>query len=308
MAQKKKKFNYNKWQLILGIVAVLLMITIPIVQRISCNNEKQIVINLFNNIPENIDSLNLITISPEQYSLIKKYSEEILKEKKDKARNYLKRSYVEFIVGNYRQAIYYAEQAIEIVNDNDILKSIALHNIGTNHIKLGNIDEAYSFLNKALNINNDLQRISGIVNNNTSLAEINYIKGEYDLALKRLNENLTLTIQFGDKKSEAMTLTNIAVIYNAQGEYEEALDNNERALEIIKTIEDTSDVQNSKANILNNIGEYYKNIGDFKNALKYYNDSLLINREINDKQSEANNLSNIGYIYYLQSKEDDALK
>jgi tetratricopeptide (TPR) repeat protein len=42
--------------------------------------------------------------------------------------------------------------------------------------------------------------------------------------------------------------------------------------------------------------------------LKYHSDALVIDREIGYRQGEANQLGNIGFIYYAKGDLDNALK
>jgi tetratricopeptide (TPR) repeat protein len=59
---------------------------------------------------------------------------------------------------------------------------------------------------------------------------------------------------------------------------------------------------------LGNIGSVYRDKAENKKALDFYSDSISIFEEIGDKMGTANQCANIGYIYAVDEKKDEALK
>lgn len=80
-------------------------------------------------------------------------------------------------------------------------------------------------------------------------------------------EALKLSRQQKSIKLEVEALHNLAVSYEAQGDYKKALANNLNALILRKQLND----ELKTANTLNNIGIAYDELGNFSLALKYYN-------------------------------------
>ena len=65
--------------------------------------------------------------------------------------------------------------------------------------------------------------------------------------------------------------------------------------------------RNGEAQDLNNIGIVYQSLRNYPEALDYYAQSLVIKREIGDRAGEAQTLGNIGYLYQAQDQPELAI-
>ena len=99
-----------------------------------------------------------------------------------------------------------------------------------------------------------------------------------------------------------MALNNIGTVYNAQLNYDKALEYYMKAGELFKS----TNYKKGESSALNNIGYIYWNKKDFKKALEYYNQALTIQQEIDDKASEANSLNNIANVLVETKKINEA--
>ena len=106
------------------------------------------------------------------------------------------------------------------------------------------------------------------------------------------------------KKDLASAYSNIAFIYDDQGEIEKALKYNFLSLKLREEVED----KRGMAISYNNIGYIHKNQGENEKALEYYLLSLKLKKEINNKRGMAYSYNNIGYIYMHQGQIEKALE
>jgi len=127
--------------------------------------------------------------------------------------------------------------------------------------------------------------------------------GEYQQALDYYQEALTIRRAIGDRAGEGTTLHNIGGIYEATREYQQALDYYQEALTIFKVIGDRAD----EGTTLHNIGEVYEATGEYQQALDYYQEALTIRRAIGDRADEGTTLHNIGGIYEATGEYQQAL-
>lgn len=121
--------------------------------------------------------------------------------------------------------------------------------------------------------------------NNPSKAEnlnnigVLYVKqGNYEEALKYLNESLNMNKQFFPSNRNyskiGKVIDYIGSAYYYQGKYEEALNYYDQSLEIKKRLYPF--YHSSIADTIGNIGSVYVKQGNYEEALKYYNQSLEI--------------------------------
>lgn len=98
----------------------------------------------------------------------------------------------------------------------------------------------------------------------------------------------------------AQQLSNISVLKELSGEYNEAIENYLKALEIFQSEKDYK----SASYIYNNIGIVYKNIKNYKKAIEYYK----LAYEFEDRDDlGASILLNIGSVYENINDYDSAL-
>lgn len=135
-------------------------------------------------------------------------------------------------------------------------------------------------------------RIKGITSNNLGLAL--YYKGDFLKALEYLQNAQVISEDLKDTVRLASSINNIGMIYKQTGQFEKALNNYRRSMEL-----DGKDPA-SKATYLNNIGLCYSDMGDTASALDNYRESIYYAEQVGDSLGMANTLCNIALIYFYK--------
>ncbi|MBE9109471.1 tetratricopeptide repeat protein [Nodosilinea sp. LEGE 07298] len=128
--------------------------------------------------------------------------------------------------------------------------------------------------------------------------------GEYEAALELLNQAIVLWRKVGDRRGEAISLSDSGLVYRNLSRYAEALEAYHQALGIQREIGD----RNNEATALNNMGSIYYRLGDYPKALELYQESLNIREDIGDEHGQAFSLNSIGLVYQEQSQFAEALE
>ncbi len=222
----------------------------------------------------------------------------------------------QFRSNNPDTAIYFANEAMSLATKlNDkmgignayLLKGIALTYLGKYEDALHHIRDVLKLCDQLLMSENTGDK-SKILNLKAraygGIANIYDEQGNYTEALNNNLEALKIGQQTGDKAGMALPYNNIGNIYAALGNYPEALKN---LFASLKIKEETGD-KKSIANSYNNIGSTFFNQGEFTQALKYNLAALKIREDIGDKWGIASSYNNIGSIYDDQANYPEALK
>lgn len=137
----------------------------------------------------------------------------------------------------------------------------------------------------------------------TLMADLLYSIGRLDEALIYWKDAMQIVIHTGSKVAEQTILSNISQVYQAQGNYDKALD---CLLEAQSLGESLNDISVNGA-ISNNISLIYIARGDYKSALKELEKSLEIDIEMDDDVALCTSYMNTGGIYYKIGDYDKAL-
>jgi len=142
-----------------------------------------------------------------------------------------------------------------------------------------------------------------------TLADLNLREGDYDKAIARLRESLSIYHELNRGGSEyniyiAGGLQAFGRVYTSSGDYAQALLFLNEALVIVRKLADAT----ATANLLNSIGVLYLEQEDFSQARKAFEKSLLIYLSNNDQREAARVLLNLGVIEQRQSNHDKALE
>ncbi|NEQ40866.1 MAG: CHAT domain-containing protein [Okeania sp. SIO3I5] len=127
--------------------------------------------------------------------------------------------------------------------------------------------------------------------------------GEKQTALNFYEQALPLRRQVGDRPGEARTLNNIGFVYDSLGEKQTALHFYEQALPLRRKVGD----RYGEATTLNNIGLVYDSIGEKQTALNFYQQALTLRQELGDRSGEADSFNNIGFVYDSLGEKQTAL-
>lgn len=109
-----------------------------------------------------------------------------------------------------------------------------------------------------------------------------------------------------DKEMEVRAYANLAVVLEAGGNEEEAIQFSAKALDLVKTVEVTGLEQ--QCLLLNKQGILYHNMSDFKESIRCHEESLDISKQIRDKQGEAMSYFNLGTVYCTLGDYDRSIE
>jgi len=122
-------------------------------------------------------------------------------------------------------------------------------------------------------------------------------------AIDRYGETLRLMREAGDRRGEAMTLTNIGLSYNSLSEPQKALEYLNQALPVWHAIGD----RHLEAITLSINGRAHYAVGELQKALELYSLALPVMRTVGDQSGEAGALTQIGTVYRVFGQPQKAL-
>lgn len=129
-------------------------------------------------------------------------------------------------------------------------------------------------------------------------------RGDYDIALSNYNKSLQIHELLKDKQAAGADYNNIGYAYVKKGDFSLALQMLEEAI----SLHQNNDDKEGLAIAYNNIGLAYWNQSDFANALNYFLKALKLFEEIGNKTRLAKCYNNIGNINVSQGNYPEALK
>jgi tetratricopeptide (TPR) repeat protein/predicted Ser/Thr protein kinase len=135
------------------------------------------------------------------------------------------------------------------------------------------------------------------------LANICEDRSDYTRAQEIFSESLHLREEIADKKGIAVTYNNLANIFCAQGDYPNAATMFRKSLDLMKEIGYRAGI----AGTCNNLGTIYQDQGRFREALDLQKTGLHMREEIGDRPGIAMSIGNIGFVH-LDLREFDAAR
>ncbi len=195
--------------------------------------------------------------------------------------------------------------ASSLNNEQAIL--VILNQLGLVYWKKGDYKKAEKFYLKSIKLNDNKAPLD-LAKSYNYLGLIYWKLSNFTKALDYYLHSLKIKEQLGNKYEIALTLNNIANIFNLVGDNESGITYSKRALKI-------SDELNNdyiKGRAYQNLGVSYSNKKDFGNALKYLNWAVLIRQKEHQKNGLAYSLLKRGDVYYqieqFNEAEKDCLK
>ncbi|MGF1458565.1 MAG: tetratricopeptide repeat protein [Leptolyngbyaceae cyanobacterium] len=225
--------------------------------------------------------------------------------------------------GRYDGAIATYEQALTIARAEGDLEQehSILNNLATIHDAKGEYDQALEWLEQGLQLTRRRRAQIAATTTSDELAQVcltgtfqdDFVTdaGEYQVFRDSYTAALNAQSFAEDRQdclnitwsSEATTFNNIAVIYDDQGRYEEALALYETSLEITRSrLRDRA----SEATTLSNIALVYFNQGDYQKAAELVQQVLTMRQALGDQYGETLSLNDVGMIYEAQGRYDQA--
>ena len=164
---------------------------------------------------------------------------------------------------------------------------------------LGSHDEAMKCYMEALSIR---QKESDgddgdVASNYNSIGVLYWLKGEYQEALKNLQQALRIREEIEDEQGLPMTLTNLGNVYNALGRFEESISSHEKALQTQRfNLKDNEDLKANPhfllnmSQVLQNFGSSLMSLGRFDEATQMFEESLEIRSSLESESFNAEDI------------------
>ena len=125
------------------------------------------------------------------------------------------------------------------------------------------------------------------------MAKLYKFQSEYKEAKRLYQKALTIMIENGDKKGEAICYGNLGSVSQCLGEYGKAEEYQRKALAIRKETGDKKE----EATCCGNLGTVYLSVSEYAKAEEYLKNALAMKKEVGDKKGEAACYGNLGNVY-----------
>ncbi|CAF1385832.1 unnamed protein product [Adineta steineri] len=223
----------------------------------------------------------------------------------DKQHYYNQLGLVHLHQGDYKKAIWYYEQGLEIQQEirpsNHPDLAISYGNIGLVYINMGEYSKALLSYEKTLEIQQKTLPSNHLLlaTSYNNIGSMYNKMREYSKALSYYEKALEIREKTlpPNHPDLATSYNNIGGAYDDMREYTKAILYYEKALDIFhKTLPSNHP---DLATLYNNIGLVYKNMGEYSKALSYYEKALEIRQKIlsSNHPSLATSYNNIGSVY-----------
>ncbi len=129
-----------------------------------------------------------------------------------------------------------------------------------------------------------------------------YVLGDYKQALDFHNQALEMTRAGGDQFQEAETQESISRTYRVQSENSKAFDHVNQALSLWQLLRD----RRGELEALINAGRICYDLADQHKALFYYEQALKLSQHLADQSAELSSLNGMALSYYVLGDNDEA--
>ena len=166
-----------------------------------------------------------------------------------------------------------------------------LMNLGGTNYYGGRLLESTEYFYRALRMANAINNTNLSALALMNISNVHTKNNNHEKAIEYLLQALEYRRAEGNLKSESDILLNLGIAYYEMGEPYEAEDHYRQSLAIK---EELGDDLPGMIKLYNNLGIISRLRGDDDTAMEYYSSALEISRQINDRQTEAAALSNLG--------------
>lgn len=205
--------------------------------------------------------------------------------------------------GQYVEAIKNLQQVIDLASEigDNRMLTMAYSKSASIFNRQGNNPLAMEYYLSALRACEQKDDRQGVFSNLINIAGVNFDQAEYNVALKNINKALNIAKEANDSSMIAVCLTNTGNVYQRM-KHPEALDYLQKALHIVRGKNATQTI-----NLLNSIGSIYIEQGKFSEAEKNLNEALDIAQKTGIKFSNGEVLRVLGSLYYAQKQYAHAI-
>jgi signal transduction histidine kinase len=170
--------------------------------------------------------------------------------------------------------------------------------------KNANMDSAFYYARKALEISQNIQSKKAIAFSYNSLASCFDNIGELDSSLVYHKKSLDIKLEINNNEGVADSYNNIGIVYDLKGDYDASLEYYFKALKIYEAEQVPFD---KVPMVLSNIGIVYKKQKDYSKALNYYKRALKIYTDKGYDFGKVVTTGNIGAVLLKLREFDSAI-
>ncbi len=187
-----------------------------------------------------------------------------------------------------------------LIGEGEILINIGnlLVDMGKYHAGIENFKNAYEIFKYTKNETWEIEALFSIGYSYILLAPAKSIY--LDTAIYYFNLSRQIIM---DKKDEGLFFNNLGIAYERKGEFDKAIENYEKSLDIYKLTMDSVGI----TKVLCNLGNLYVIKGDYKKGIDYYKEAIKIAEKSKRKDWELSILSNLGFAFYKSGETDEAI-
>jgi DNA-binding SARP family transcriptional activator/Flp pilus assembly protein TadD len=179
----------------------------------------------------------------------------------------------------------------------------ACRDLSTACERLGQYDLALRHLEESLAIFDELDDVYGRATALNGLGVVHYRLGQHELAVRRYGESVAIRRELDDPYGLAVGLANLGMVHVVRGDFGRALGYQQEALAIFERLGE----RNSQAVSLTALGEAYEGQGQLGQALACHERSLAISRADGNLAGEGTALNNLGRLLLRRGQHAKAL-
>ena len=117
--------------------------------------------------------------------------------------------------------------------------------------------------------------------------------GNFQKAIEYQERSLKISKEVGERAGEGRAYCNLGNAYQSLGDFQKAIEYNERHLQICRETGDRA----GEGGAYCNLGSAYKSLGVFQKAIEYHERHLKFSKELGDKAGEGKAYGNLGNAY-----------
>ncbi len=182
-------------------------------------------------------------------------------------------------LGLYTEAIAQYNSALELLGPDldDPFYIVLNNNIGKVYLSLNNFELAEQYFEETKKASEQLKDDKGLAASLGLLGASHEKQSEYDEALQDQRRSLDLFQKQNDDFGVAVTNENIGSVYEDLEEFELAYEYFKKAYDHLQGSRTTEEI-----NVLNNLGDSFRKRGDYQPGLEYTTKALDLAKELND--------------------------
>lgn len=199
----------------------------------------------------------------------------------------------------------FAEELKQAEKGSDLELRATLYRKIADAFKKVNDDEmAIQWLNKALQMEENLGKDNEVAKVYEELAASYYNSGDFQSSISNFEKSLSLKEKTGDKAGASEVMSDIAGIYEATYDYKNAIEYYQQSGKIKESIQDESGLKD----VENNLGDVYYKQKVLTSSIGSYEKAVEIIRKLNMDEALGSVYNKLGVAHYEMGNYDEAEK